>query len=194
MVGYVMLTAFRDFRDNFGAEMFAELGLGDQTALFTRTEVPVAVVTLAVLGAMAWVRNHRAALMLCFGLMVVGMGVIAGSATLFEAGHIGGVAWMTLIGLGAYLAYVPFGSVLFDRILAHTRATGTAVFAIYLLDAGGYTGSVVLQLTRDVAFGASTRYAFFVDYCYLQAAAGLVLFAVAAAHFTSTRWTSERHT
>ena len=42
---------------------------------------------------------------------------------------------MILIGLGAYLAYVPYGSVLFDRIIAHTKFIRTAVFAIYVADA-----------------------------------------------------------
>ena len=46
-----------------------------------------------------------------------------------EAGVIDGFWWMTLVGLGSYLAYVPYGSVLFDRLMASTGAIGTAVFA-----------------------------------------------------------------
>ena len=57
------------------------------------------------------------------------------STLLLDAGQIDGLAWMILVGLGAYLAYVPFGSVLFDRRIAATGFVGTAVFAIYLTDA-----------------------------------------------------------
>ena len=41
---------------------------------------------------------------------------------------ISGLWWMILIGFGAYLAYVPFGAVLFERIMASSKAIGTAVF------------------------------------------------------------------
>ena len=45
---------------------------------------------------------------------------------------------MILNGLGVYLAYVPYGSVLFDRLIASTGVVSTAVFAIYVADFIGY--------------------------------------------------------
>ena len=60
---------------------------------------------------------------------------------------------MIAVGLGMYLAYVPFGAVLFERMMAASRFSGTAVFAIQLADGIGYTGSVLVQLFRDFAFG-----------------------------------------
>jgi hypothetical protein len=56
--------------------------------------------------------------------------------------------WIALTGLGVYLAYVPFNSILFDRLLTATRRVGTASFLIYVADASGYAATVALYLGR----------------------------------------------
>lgn len=175
LVVYLGLTAFRDFRDNYGIELFQELGYGDQPAIFTRSELPVAFGVLLALIPISWIHNNRRALSAVFGLLFAGCVLIGVSTLLLQAGAIGGLTWMILAGLGAYLSYVPFGSVLFDRIVAATRTIGTAVFAIYVADAVGYTGSVGLQLYKDFAYSDVSRLNFFIGYCYVIATVGCVL-------------------
>ncbi len=41
---YVLLTAFRDFRDNFAAEIWGELGYSGEAGIFTWSEMPVAAI------------------------------------------------------------------------------------------------------------------------------------------------------
>ena len=38
MLAYVLLTAFRDFRDNFAAEIWTALGYGGEAGIFTASE------------------------------------------------------------------------------------------------------------------------------------------------------------
>jgi hypothetical protein len=58
---------------------------------------------------------------------------------------------MIIVGAGLYLAYTPFNALLFDRLMAATHAPGNAGFLIYVADASGYAGSVVLLLLRNFA-------------------------------------------
>lgn len=177
IVVYFGLTAYRDFRDNYGVEIFAELGYGGKPGIFTYSELLVAAGVLACLVPIAFVKNNRLALKVVFGLLLAGCTLIGVSTAALQAGMISGVNWMILIGLGAYMAYVPYGSVLFDRVVAATRTAGTAVFAIYLTDAVGYTGSTFLQLYKDLVETEATRLAFFINYSYFMAiAGGLLLF------------------
>jgi hypothetical protein len=90
---------------------------------------------------------------------------------------------MILIGFGAYLAYVPFGAVLFERIMASTKAAGTAVFAIYLCDALGYTGSVGIQLYKDLGQAELDYFEFLRLFTYFMAALGTILFVLSAIYF-----------
>jgi hypothetical protein len=67
---------------------------------------------------------------------------------------------MALVGLGSYLTYVCYNTVLFDRLMASTHFVGTAVFAMNLADSIGYTGSVAVQLGKDLLVGDSSRLEF----------------------------------
>jgi hypothetical protein len=175
LVAYFFITAYRDYRDNYGVEIFRQLGYGETPAIFTRTEVPVAFGVMLVLAALNLVRDNRWGLVGAYAVIVSGLALMGASTLLLDAEAVRGDVWMILVGLGVYLAFVPFGSVLFDRLIASTRAVGTAVFAIYLADAVGYTGSIGIQLYKDLARGGATRLDFFRDLTYFLSVLGAVL-------------------
>lgn len=151
IVLYVMLTALRDFRDNFAAEIWQETGLGDQAELFAWTEVPVSLVVLGALAALMAFRDNRAALAANFALMALGLALAGGASLGFALHLVGPVAWMVLLGMGLYLAYTPFNGILFDRLVATGGTPGNAGFLIYVADSFGYGGTVALLLARNLA-------------------------------------------
>ncbi len=183
LVVYFALTAYRDFRDNYGVELFKSLGYEKAPGVFTKTEFWVAFGVLATLIPISWIRNNRLALLAVYGLLIGGCVLIGASGLLLQAGWISGFTWMILVGLGGYLAYVPYGSVLFDRLVAATRTVGTAVFAIYVCDAVGYTGSTVLQLYKDIFQAKATRLEFFIQFGYVLCVCGIVLLAISYVDF-----------
>ncbi len=180
---YFFLTAYRDYRDNYGVEILAELGMADVEGVFSKTEIPIAFLVVGVLALLSLVRSNRLGLKIAFSVMAGGQLLMALAMWMLTAGHIDGVMWYGLVGLGAYLAYVPFGCVLFDRLLAYTRFAGTAVFAIYLTDAIGYTGSVALQLFRDLIFSDTSRLEFFTTLTYAMSFGGAVSLLAAMVYF-----------
>src|SRR5690606_32361000 len=90
---------------------------------------------------------------------------------------------MICIGLGGYLAYVPFSSFLFDRIMAATRFAGTAVFAVNLADAVGYSGSVGTLLFKDLVARDTSRLTFFTRSSYALSVLGSAGLLLAATYF-----------
>jgi hypothetical protein len=149
VLAYVLTTALRDFRDNFAAELWSGLGYGNGAAIFTASEVPVAILALAALGLIIMVRDNTRALMVIHGVVVAGFLLLAGSTLAFRAGWLGPISWMILSGSGLYMAYTPFNAMLFDRLMAVSGRIGTAGFLIYLADASGYLGSCTLLIWRN---------------------------------------------
>ena len=180
---YFFLTAYRDFRDNYMREVFIAMGYGDEPALFAKADLPVAFGIMIVMALLNLAKDHRRGLVAVFGVMIAGMVLMAGATLLKDLDKINGLWWMILIGFGAYLAYVPFGAVLFERIMASTKAAGTAVFAIYLCDALGYTGSVGIQLYKDLGQAELNYFEFLRLFTYLTAALGTFLFILSAIYF-----------
>jgi hypothetical protein len=173
-VGYLFLTAYRDFRDNYIVEILDGLGFvyADNKTIISQAETLVAVGVLACLAMLNLIKSNRAGLLGAFVIMAGGTAMLAASTLLLEAGIINGFWWITLVGLGSYLAYVPYGSVLFDRLIAHSGAVGTAVFAIYVADAIGYTGSVGMMVYKDLAQSEMSRLAFFKTFTWFMSGLG----------------------
>lgn len=148
---YVALTVVRDIRDNFEAELFRDLGYGGSAAVFAAVETPVAFAVLALTAGLTWFRDNLRGLMVLHGMILAGL-LSAGLATLaFRAGWLPPLGWMGLVGFGLYLAYVPFNCVFYERLIATFRVAGNVGFLMYLSDAFGYLGSVLVLLVREFA-------------------------------------------
>ena len=118
-----------------------------------------------------------------FAVMAGGTALLAFSTLALEAGLISGFVWMTLVGFGSYLAYVPYGSMLFERLMANTSIVGTAVFGIYMADAVGYTGSVGMLLFKDLVAADMSRMDFFKLLTYVMAGVGTVCLTASCFYF-----------
>lgn len=180
---YTVLTAYRDFRDNFAAEIWIALGWGDEPAIFAASEIPVALAVMLALALVYRIRDNRRAFFAIHALMAGGTLLIGGATFLFDLGAIDGVTWMIALGVGLYLGYVPYGCVLFDRLIAATGAVGTAVFMIYVTDAFGYAGSIVLLLIKNFTSAELSWLAFFRILSYVTATVCTAAFAASAWYF-----------
>jgi hypothetical protein len=146
---YILTTAIRDFRDNFAAEIWTALGFGQAAAVFTASELPVAVLALTVLGVIIVVRDNVRALLVIHGVVIAGLLLLGLSTLAYQAGLLWPLPWMILSGAGLYMAYVPFNAMLFDRLIAVSGTVGNAGFLIYIADASGYLGSCALLIWRN---------------------------------------------
>jgi len=184
---YILLTAFRDFRDNFAAELWSALGYGDTPYIFTVSEIPIAISVLAILGATMFIKSNIKALMVYHFLILGGAATIGISTWLYQAGILHPAIWMTLTGFGLYIGYVPFGCVFFDRLIAAFRYTGTSGFMIYVADAFGYLGSVGVVLYKNFGQADLSWLNFFIASAYVLSATGVV------AMLASIRFFSRKH-
>jgi hypothetical protein len=182
VIVYLFLTAYRDFRDNFQAEIWREMGV-DSPAVFTATEVPIALSVMGVLSLLYLIKSNRLGLLGTYAIMMAGSALVGIATLLFDLGGIGGVTWMTLVGLGLYLGYVPYGCVLFDRTIAALGTVATAVFLIYVSDAVAYGGSVGIVLYKMLGQGELPYLDFFRAFSYATSIATGVLLAVSCGYF-----------
>ncbi|WP_396592639.1 DUF5690 family protein [Brevundimonas sp. R86498] len=183
VAAYVMLTAFRDLRDNFAAEIWRALGYGDAASVFTASEGPVAALSLVSMGVLIAVRNNGRALLLMHGVILAGFVLLGASTLAFQHQLLSPIAWMIASGAGLYLAYTPFNAMLFDRMIAWSGTVATAGFLIYVADASGYVGSVILLLVRNFAAVDLPWLPFFVGAAYATSLAGIMLVTAAAVLF-----------
>jgi len=150
IVLYVFLTLFRDIRDNFAADIWREMGFGNEPSVFTATEIPITIIVLIMIGSMILIRNNKKALIITHFIIVAGFALAGVSSWMFIHHQLSPFRWMTLVGLGLYLGYIPFNCILFERLIATFRNGGNVGFLIYVADSFGYLGSVVVIISKSV--------------------------------------------
>ena len=147
---YVLVTILREVRDSFMADMWRESGEPFNGAVFTQTETIISIVMLVIIAAMVLVKNNWRAFSLTHGIMLAGFVLSLVSTILYRQQLIITWWWMLATGMGLYLVYIPFNSILFERLIAAFRLTGNVGFLIYIADSFGYLGSVAVMLTKTV--------------------------------------------
>jgi hypothetical protein len=183
IVSYVLLTAYREFRDNFMPEILQELGYGGQTALFTKTEIPIAIVVLLLMASMRWIKNHAKAFLVIQSLLLLGAIIIGVSTMLFQTQIINPILWLISVGFGAYVAYSMCNSIYFERMLAAFKYSGTVGFMITLADYYAYFGSLLVLFYKNYFQNKTTNVDFFIYGSYGLAASYFLMVLVSMFYF-----------
>lgn len=181
---YCFATIFRDIRDNFGAEMWKEMGFFNQPAIFSKTETPITLIVLVLIGSMVLIKNNFLALKSAHYFILIGF-ILAGSCTiLFKTNLLQPIWWMTLVGLGLYMVYIPFNAVFFDRLISTFKYTSNVGFLIYIADSFGYVGSIGVLLTKEIFKIKLNWVTFFSNSVVLLSIVGCLLTLFSLYYFT----------
>ena len=181
---YAFLTAFRDFRDNFAAEIWQSLGMGNSPEIFTMTEIPVSIACLVLIGSLVLIRDNFKALVAIHVLIFLGMILITTATYAFGRGWLAAPYWMTLVGFGLYLGYIPFNSSFFDRMLGTFRISGTVGFVMYLADSIGYLASIGVLFYKQFAQPHLSWLECFTSGAYVLSGAGMLMVLASLIYFT----------
>ena len=188
---YICLTALRDFRDNFSREIWDAVGYEGDAAIYTLSEIPIAIVVLAAIGSFAFVKNNYRAFMSYHYLLMLGALTVGAGTFLFQNGVVSPAIWMILVGTGLYTCYVPFNCIFFDRMIATFRIRGNAGYFIYIADAFGYLGSMAVLLYKNFGQEEVSWLGFFVRGTYILSGIGTFV-AIASLWYFSKRYKAQK--
>ncbi len=137
---YVALTVIRTIRDDFGVEIWRDMGVDKTPSVFAWSETIVAVCVTALNGLAVCIVHNLSAIRATVGLMCAAFVLVAGSALLQPEGLMSPFVFMVACGIGMYIPYVAFHTTIFERLIAASRHPGNLGFLMYLADAIGYLG------------------------------------------------------
>ena len=119
--------------------------------------------------------NH---LIIAAGMILVGVANL-----LFQTEIISPLVWMTLVGVGLYLGYIPFNSIFFDRLIAAFKYVSTVGFIMYVADSFGYVGSIAVLVYKNFFQANLSWLEFFISGGYIMSVAGTILILVSMLYF-----------
>ena len=180
---YATLNTYRDFRDNFAVELWSAFGYANAPAVFTLSEIPIAIITLASIGSLMLIKDNRLAFWTSLGTVLLGAGLIGMTTFAYQSGLLSPTAWMIAVGLGMYVPYIAFHVMIFERLIAVCRYESNIGYLMYIADAFGYLGSCAVMLYRDFGARQLSWVDFFAGASYAMAATCLLLTGLSVVYF-----------
>lgn len=171
LVIYVLLTILRDMRDNFEVEIWATFNIHDNH-IYTQTDTIVSLAVLVIMGLLILIKDNLKAFTVIHLIIITGC-VLAGVTTwIFDHHYLNPVPWMCMVGLGLYMAYIPYNAIFFERMIANFHFKSNIGFIIYISDSMGYLGSASVLIFREFNTTNISWGIFFKDTVYAVAIIG----------------------
>ncbi|WP_245705356.1 DUF5690 family protein [Chitinophaga filiformis] len=180
---YILVTILREVRDSFMADMWRASGEPFDASVFTRTETIISLIILIVIAAMIFLQNNYHVFILTQVIMLLGFIISLGATVCYLQSGLSLYLWMILVGLGLFMVYIPFNSILFDRFIATFRFSGNVGFLIYLADSFGYLGSVGVLLTKSLFHIQANWLQFYTQLVLITGCAGIIGTGISIVYF-----------
>lgn len=145
---YVALTVVRTIRDDFGVEIWRDMGIAETPSIFARSETVVAIFVTGLNALAIWIVHNMAAIRATVVMMCLALGLVIVSTLLQPTQIISPFGFMVACGVGLYVPYVAFHTTVFERLIAASRHPGNLGFLMYLADATGYLGYAFVMVLR----------------------------------------------
>lgn len=168
---YTLLTIIRDVRDNFEIEIWEMLHVKGN-GIFAKVDGIIALIVLILVALLIVVKDNLKAFKLIHMLIIVGFFIAGSSTYLFSHQLIDGLSWMLLVGLGLYLAYIPYNAIFFERMIATYKMKSNIGFVMYLADSIGYLGSFLVLLNKELLPNSVTWGNYFIQLVFFASIIG----------------------
>ncbi|MFM9945991.1 MAG: DUF5690 family protein [Bacteroidia bacterium] len=175
---YAIFTIVRDFCEDFANELWMETGYKNNAGIFAQTNTIIALVVLGFIAAFFLIKNNSRAFRLSHYLVIFGLCLLTVSTAAYNLHKISTLVWMIIATSGLYLAYLPFNCLYFERMLSTYRMTANIGFAMYIADAFGYLGTVLVLLVKEFITIKYSWVDFFTFLFYSAGFLGIILISI----------------
>jgi len=178
IITYALLTIIRDFSEDFSADLWKETGSSGDSFIFTRLSLISSLIVISTLALFYRIKKNITAFMGIHLFVIAGLIICITSTYLFQLQKIGIFSWMVAATTGLYMGYVAKNCLYYERMLATFKIDGNVGFVMYIADAFGYLGTVLVLLIKEFASWKLNWLNFFVNVFYSASFFGIVLVVI----------------
>lgn len=145
MAAYVLCGALRAYRDYFQVELYSAAGINSShTSVFALGEGVISALVLVTCAGFSRIHDNMRAMYSILATSAAGGVIIVVVTASWLAGSVAGVFWVVGVGCGTFLAYVPLGTMIFDRLLAAAGESLTSSLLQLVADTCVLVGTAAL--------------------------------------------------
>lgn len=145
----LFLTVLQDVKEDFLVKIIDIKAAGFSSWIFAKVDGVVTVIILIVFGLLAFVKSNIKVLAVLLVLVIAGALTLSFVAFNYNALQLSPLVWLFIQSLCLYFSYLSFQTIFFDRFIACFRINGNVGFFIAMIDAIGYTGTVLVLVFKE---------------------------------------------
>jgi MFS family permease len=175
VISYAVFTIVRDFIEDFANEFWIENGYANKVGIFAQTSTLVSIIVLIIIALFFLFKSNYTAFKWIHILVLVGLSLLLGATFLYNIQAINPFTWMVIATTGLYFSYLPFNCLYFERFIAVYKINGNVGFVMYIADAFGYLGTVLVLLIKELLPIHYQWNTFFTTIFYSAGIVGIIL-------------------
>lgn len=175
IISYMLFTIVRDFSEDFANELWAETGYQTNAGVFVNSSTVITIFVLIIIATFFSIKSNLKAFIFTHILVIIGLLISLGATLLFNQHFLSPLYWMIFSSAGLYLAYLPFNCLYFERMISTYSVKGNVGFVMYIADAFGYLGTVLVLLIKEFVSFQFSWVVFFSFLFTVSAIIGIVL-------------------
>ncbi|MEY3421230.1 MAG: hypothetical protein RIR48_1519 [Bacteroidota bacterium] len=175
IVTYALLTIVRDFCEDFSADLWRETGATGDSLIFAKMSLISSLIVIIALALFYRIKTNITAFIGIHLFIIAGLVICIVSTYLFQLQIIGTFSWMVAASTGLYMGYVAKNCLYYERMLATYKIDGNVGFVMYIADAFGYLGTVLVLVIKEFSSWKVNWLHFFVNIFYIAAFVGIAL-------------------
>jgi hypothetical protein len=152
-VTYGVLSGYKNYKDYYFVDILTDIyGNNFNPFIFSISEIIISIVVTIIYGCIIFIRNKFIAFFVILSIMLIGGILMMISITFNFIFNFDSIILIILLSIGSLMAYIPPGSLLFDKLLIVTNAKISSVFLIYLSEIYGPIINLILVLIKNIFF------------------------------------------
>lgn len=180
---YMAITLLRTIRDDFGVELWRDMGVTEEPWGYATSETIVAICVTGFNAGAIWISHNLTALRVTFVMMCGSFVLIGLSAVMQYLGWLGPLSFMVACGVGLYLPYVAFHTTVFERLVAASGRPANMGFLLYVADSLGYLGYGLVLVARNTVGNSREVLPYFLQLLAVIAVLSFVALLLALVYF-----------
>lgn len=181
---HMVLTGYRDFRDNFAAELWSDFKYKKTPAIFSKSEIIVAFIVLFIIGSLMLIKSNFNIFVAYHILIILGMIMMFIFTILFQKELINGLVFMIITGVGLNIGYVIFNNIIFEALLSTYHYKGNSGFFTYMCDSFGYLTSVGILFVKNFLTPSLKWSIFYIKITYFLSIGGAILIILSLIYYS----------
>lgn len=155
--------------------MWAETGYQTNAGVFVNSSTVITIFVLIIIATFFSIKSNLKAFIFTHILVIIGLLISLGATLLFNQHFLSPLYWMIFSSAGLYLAYLPFNCLYFERMISTYSVKGNVGFVMYIADAFGYLGTVLVLLIKEFVSFQFSWVVFFSFLFTVSAIIGIIL-------------------